>query len=460
MSGARLHSECLSDAAISSSLDPGAAYPPHLDGCAACRERRAGLAEAIELARRLPTIAPSGAELDQSRAELLTRVADLEERGGRGVWALFRREDPPFGRGRVWPWALGAAAAALLIGLATVALRELDPPEMQGRGSVVEIEPARFEHELTRSVQGSLQDEAVRLHQGRLEIRVAKLGANQRFRVLCEDGEVEVRGTVFQVTVEHERLVAVSVSEGVVSVRRHGEAPVWLEAGSSWRASPSAPLETHGAVALVASEARDAGLRADSAASAAAVRVGGARRVEVPPAPDAPIEVPSSLAAPDAGAIASLLDVDDAGVVETPAIPLDAGVVAAPPPPAAPAAPIVDLAKAEVEFRQGWSELRDHRDRAAIDHFAAAERLAGKDPLAEDAGYWRAVTLAKRDPQGLRQFLQAYPRSSRWAAVALLLAEDALARHEKAEARQLLERVAAGSDLVRAAEARKLLLSL
>lgn len=445
MSGARLHSECLSDAAISSSLDPGAAYPPHLDGCAACRERRAGLAEAIDLARRLPTIAPSGAELDQSRAELLTRVAELDGRAEQGVW-----------RGRVW--ALGAAAA-LLIGLATMALRELDPPELQGRGSVVEVEPARFEHELTRSVQGSLQDEAVRLHQGRLEIRVAKLGANQRFRVLSEDAEVEVRGTVFEVTVEHERLVAVSVSEGVVSVRRHGEAPVWLEAGSSWRASPSAPLEAQGALALVAGEARDAGLRVDSGASAA-VRLGASRPVELPLAVSAPIEVPRpSLAAPDAGAIAAL-DLSDAGVVETPAIPPDAGVIAAPPPTVIPPPPVVDLAKAEVEFRLGWSELRDRRDRAAIEHFAAAERLAGKDPLAEDAGYWRAVTLAKRDPQGLREFLQAYPRSNRWAAVALLLAEDALARREKAEARQLLERVAAGSDLARAAEAKKRLLSL
>lgn len=447
MSGARLHSECLSDAAISSSLDPGAAYPPHLDGCAACRARRAGLVEAIELARRLPTIAPSGAELDEARGELLARVADLEEAELRRVGPLSRR---------AWPWALGAAAA-LLIGLGALIVQVLDPPELQGRGSVVEVEPARFEHELTRSVQGSLQDESVRLHQGRIEIRVAKLGANQRFRVLSEDAEVEVRGTVFQVTVEHERLIAVSVSEGVVAVRRHGEAPVWLEAGASWRASPSAPLEAHGALALVSSEAPDAGLRVDSGAPSAAARVGASRRIEAPPASNGPIEVPRpSLDAlrPDASTEAA-----EAGAVETPAIPADAGVIIAPPPAALPA-PVVDLARAEVEFRQGWAELRGHRDAAAIEHFTAAERLAGTDPLAEDAGYWRAVTLAKRDPAGLRQFLAAYPRSSRWATVALLLAQDAIGRRETAEARRLLERVAAGPDLTRAAEARRLLRGL
>lgn len=451
MSGARLHSECLSDVAIYSSLDPGAAYPPHLDGCTSCRARRAGLVEAIELARRLPTIAPSAEELDQARVELLARVAEQEEAAlQRGV-GLFER--------RPWPWAIGAAAA-LLIGLGVLIFRELTPPELQSRGSVVEVEPARFEHEVTRSVQGSLQEESVRLHQGRLEIRVAKLGANQRFRVLAQDGEVEVRGTVFEVTVEHERLVAVSVSEGVVSVRLHGEAPVWLEAGASWRAQPAAPVEAHGSVALVASEAPDAGLRVGSGSPAAAVRGGGPRRAEPPPADFArvssPPVSPGALAA--AGEVAAAEE-PEVAIVETPAIPPDGGLNVQPAPPAA-AAPVVDVAKAEVEFRQGWAELRDHRDRAAIEHFAAAERLAGKDPLAEDAAYWRAVTLAKRDPQGLRQFLASYPRSSRWTNVALMLAQDAIGRRDKVEARQLLERVAAGPDLVRAAEARKLLLGL
>ena len=79
------------------------------------------------------------------------------------------------------------------------------------------------------------------LSSGQLQAHVAKLGQGDRFIVSTPDSEVEVRGTVFTVTVDSSpsrcrdsaSSSTVSVSEGAVWVRT-GDKQVVLQPGDSW----------------------------------------------------------------------------------------------------------------------------------------------------------------------------------------------------------------------------------
>jgi len=104
--------------------------------------------------------------------------------------------------------------------------------------------------DLTVGGEGGL--EALRLAVGFADLRVAKLGAGQRFVVSTPDAEVEVRGTQFRVAVAAPNpacgggtTTRVVVTEGVVVVR-HAGAESRVEAGERWPsacADESADLE-------------------------------------------------------------------------------------------------------------------------------------------------------------------------------------------------------------------------
>jgi FecR protein len=82
---------------------------------------------------------------------------------------------------------------------------------------------------------------------GRLDVRVAKLGEGDRFMIATPDSEMEVHGTIFAVEAGLPSPACaatpvstrVRVSEGVVSVRNHGEM-VYLHAGDVWPCSENA----------------------------------------------------------------------------------------------------------------------------------------------------------------------------------------------------------------------------
>jgi hypothetical protein len=82
------------------------------------------------------------------------------------------------------------------------------------------------------------------LDHGRLDLRVAKLGAGKRFLISTRDSEVEVHGTVFTVEAGQPSPACaaapvstrIRVSEGVVSVRNRGEM-VYLHPGDVWPCS-------------------------------------------------------------------------------------------------------------------------------------------------------------------------------------------------------------------------------
>jgi TolA-binding protein len=61
--------------------------------------------------------------------------------------------------------------------------------------------------------------------------------------VLVGKSEIEVRGTAFDVTADHDRLVDVHVLHGRVEVRPSGRATVMLVAGGDWTDAPIAATE-------------------------------------------------------------------------------------------------------------------------------------------------------------------------------------------------------------------------
>jgi hypothetical protein len=198
----------------------------HLATCAACRayaERLARYAEQVR-APKGPSVSP----LDHQRRRLaLLRAATFSAA-------------PAARRTVVLAAALAAAAsaggAALLLAraahrpaIAAVArvgpvLRRLPPR----RETVVRAVPeARFE----RASAGGT--ERVDLHEGRVDLDVRPLLADERFLVFTADAEVEVRGTVFGVEAHDGCLARVEVREGRVVVRHLGHA-TFVSAGEAW----------------------------------------------------------------------------------------------------------------------------------------------------------------------------------------------------------------------------------
>jgi hypothetical protein len=158
--------------------------------------------------------------------------------------ALLARAQPPaHARSRRWlAVPLAAAAAVLAIvawpapALHAVALPVLPP--LPSRGHVHPFPGAVF------TAGSHVPDEIVTLHDGTIHVDVDPLRTGERFRVLVGTSEVEVRGTAFDVTADHDRLVGVHVLHGRVEVRPSaGRATVLLAAGGDWTDAPIAVTE-------------------------------------------------------------------------------------------------------------------------------------------------------------------------------------------------------------------------
>ncbi len=148
------------------------------------------------------------------------------------------------------------------------------------------------------------------LQSGRLQAQVAKLGRGERFVIDTPDAEVEVRGTVFGISVEASEgcrgltnRSTVAVSEGAVWVRS-GTAQVLLHPGESWTspcpdtptteaAGPEVLPTVNGtSVAVSRPEPRAAGRRTPAARPP--LQLDHAAAVAPPlPAPPAPGEAPA-----------------------------------------------------------------------------------------------------------------------------------------------------------------------
>jgi TolA-binding protein len=236
-------------------------------------------------------------------------------------------------------------------------------------------------------------DDALRLDDGTIVLEVAPLPSGERFRVMTEDAEVEVRGTRFQVSASRGKLTGVTVASGRVEVRSAGGGRVVLDPGDEWVSS--------------AGEVND--------------RVATAKEAD-------PKEVESkSTPAPAPGV----------------SRPPRARTASAPVDPAA--APSIPREAAHASFDRAWSLLRQGDAQRAAALFAEVERTSGDGDIAEDALYWRSVATARTGDRPaaralFESFLRRFPASSRTGAAAAALGWLYLENAQKDEARRAFER--------------------
>ena len=225
---------CPSDATMDRCFSEGAdpSFLAHLSNCARCGSEWEAMSQLRRRARELPQHQPR--DLAAARARLL-HAARTQGRPARSK-----------------RWLLVASAAVILVAVGLSVAWSTPEPSNHGivraptpaptsqpnyRASIEGDERARF-------VRISAQpDEVVRLYEGTITLDVEHLAAGERFRVLTEDAEVEVHGTVFTVEAHADAIDAVHVTEGRVEVRRQTEVPVFLGAGERWR-RPEPPVVT------------------------------------------------------------------------------------------------------------------------------------------------------------------------------------------------------------------------
>ena len=223
-------------------------FERHCRICAACAGCLAREERLQALGRSLPAAQPGQLALRRLRARILRDVTT-------GI---------PSHSSRPWPraafaWSLGIALSTI-VGLASVraasrsqgsgaasARAASSPPPLAGV-----VAPAGGAV-WTQTREGGL--ERVELEAGTLRLHVRAQGPGERFFVKLPDGEIEVRGTTFNVTALDGFTRQVSVDEGTVVLRLRGSPDRSLGPGTSWAASESPSSSAHEATALGAASA-------------------------------------------------------------------------------------------------------------------------------------------------------------------------------------------------------------
>ena len=204
-----------------------AAFERHRTVCAECTKRLAEDERLRELARQLPSSDPGPLHVRRVRAQILRRAAAAP---------AARR-----------PRRLLLAAVALLAVATTTSLwltRHVPPLRSQ---NLVESAAASFGAAIDASAGARYvtsregNAELVILDEGTITLTVRRRVPGERFLVRVPDGELEVRGTRFQVVVASGALSSVQVFEGQVALRRPGAAEEMLVAGRTW--APAHPAE-------------------------------------------------------------------------------------------------------------------------------------------------------------------------------------------------------------------------
>lgn len=324
----------------------------HLRKCTSCAQEWDAHGQITQAARSLPVAAPTPEQIGEVRAAMLAAAGGLPATGTRRSLRV------------LWvAAAICAAGVGVAVGLRMLltesqVVSRAVPAGPVYRASIHPHQGAQFFR------VGSAPDEIVRLTEGAITVEVAVLQPGERFRVITDDGEVEVRGTAFDVAATDDRLRSVRVLHGTVEVRPGDLARVVLAPGERWDAELARAQER--APELVPARRM--------AKSTASVR---RRSTAKPPPADAPARV-------------------------------------------APKRPI------EVFFDEGWAALAKGEPSRAATAFEHAAQAAPDDPLAEDAQFWRGAALAravrpKPAISALKSFLARYPSSARAGEASAML---------------------------------------
>jgi hypothetical protein len=222
-------------------------FERHTRACAWCKARLASDERLRELASELPVPDPTELGARRLRGRILRDVG-----GG-----------PRPKNASAWGRRLAAGAVVAAVGLGAVFFaRRASVGERQVADAVRRVPPSAVVEEET--LAGSVTAgagarwtqarhagvERVDLSDGSIRVRVRRQTAGERFFVAMPDGEIEVRGTVFDVDVDQGATRRVSVTEGVVELRLTGRETVRLGPSEFWPA-PSATVARGPATAAV-----------------------------------------------------------------------------------------------------------------------------------------------------------------------------------------------------------------
>jgi hypothetical protein len=211
-----------------------ASFWRHVKACSDCAAGVARDERLRALGKAWLAEGPSSLDVRRLRARILRDVANAPAEGA--------------GRGRAL--AIGLLAAAIAVPALAMALRRPPPPvsgvagQETGPASSVAALAVRAEASFAGTIVAApdvrwsrtREDEVERVYltAGTLGVHVRPQLASERFLVELPDGQLEVRGTTFQVVVTDGATSYVHVDEGVVELRLRGSEARRLGTGDSW----------------------------------------------------------------------------------------------------------------------------------------------------------------------------------------------------------------------------------
>jgi hypothetical protein len=213
-------------------------FERHVRICASCArqmERDEGLRRMV---RELPDGEPDALELRRIRGNVMRDLATGVASPARPRWVLAAAGVAVAVAGLV-AWRVAARSSvpgtSVVVGTPAELRAPVESPSVPSAqafaGSVGALAASRW----TQTREDGV--ERVLLEAGWVRIHVRPQHEGERFLVEVPDGELEVRGTTFEVTVENAQTTGVHVDDGVVELRLRGRDPERLAAGDLWPAS-------------------------------------------------------------------------------------------------------------------------------------------------------------------------------------------------------------------------------
>jgi hypothetical protein len=215
----------------------------HLRGCSVCTAQMEDSERLRTLAITLHADGPNELALRRVRVRVLRDAAS-------GIPSSPRAS---FARMRVGAFvALGAACALVLVVAVAVHRAGRDTSSLSAARAAPAVDPSSQASEpFAGTVVGEVdarfwqtreqRQERVELDEGTVHIHVRPQAPGERFLVAMPDGEIEVRGTTFDVAVKAGETTHVHVESGVVELRLRARPVVRLVDGDGWTLPSVAP---------------------------------------------------------------------------------------------------------------------------------------------------------------------------------------------------------------------------
>jgi hypothetical protein len=235
--GRLLRRRCRSEVALTRAFSEGPEgdLTNHMAACPRCATLWSDLTRLRAFTRDLSLPPPDAVRVEQTRTAILASLPDhgphismhkkTRPAKSAGPLLLAAAATVAFAALGIWHWAPRLVRRSAPVGPAV------------DRTLVTFHATVRARPDAMLGPMGDTADDQVRLQHGGAFFEVLPLSAGQRFRVIAGDGEVEVRGTSFEVEVDHDHLMRVSVRHGSVAVRAQGSPETLLTAGQEWLVS-------------------------------------------------------------------------------------------------------------------------------------------------------------------------------------------------------------------------------